>query len=117
MASVTSSLPGGGNIRFTSDLINDGEFPDDDGRFVEDTELPDLVGDIIVVGGLGDKHEILNIDSYSNVWDRTHSLEKVCSVTTENENGDEIKGLVSINDGTRIQVQFNSLVKGRIILN
>ena len=115
MASVTSTIPGigGGFITHTSQLINDGEFPEDNSKFVEEANL----GDIIVGLGMADKNEVIEIDSHRLVWDSPHTLEKVCSVITENEHGDEIIGVIKINDGSRIQIHFNNPVKGRIILN
>lgn len=118
MASVTSTLPGGrSNVKYTSDLINDGEFPNSGGKYVEDINLPDFVENIIIADGLGDKNTVIPISTRISIWDKTHDLNKVCSITTMNENGIEVKGQILINDGTRVKIKFNSEQKGELILN
>lgn len=118
MASVTSTLPGGrSNVKYTSDLINDGEFPNSGGKYVEDINLPDFVENIIIADGLGDKNTVIPVTPDSDTWDKIHDLNKVCAITTTDINGDEIIGQVLINDGVRVKIKFNSPQRGELILN
>lgn len=117
MASVSSNLPGGsGLITRTSQLINDGEFPNDDSKFIESAELKDLVDEIVVVEGLADKN-FVKFFPLSTQWHTEHELKKIVSVTCTDTAGTVIEGQVTINDTTQVTVMFNFPVEGELALN
>lgn len=119
MARVISSLGGvgGSNITKTSQLINDGEFPEDGAKFIENVDLPSLVGDIIVVEGLGDKNFIHHQNFPSATWEINHDLDKKPSVTITDSADTVVEGQIIINDGVKVLITFNAPFTGIAILN
>lgn len=114
MASVSSSIPliGGSYLTHTSQLINDGEFPDDNSRYVEESEI----GDIIIDLGGTDKNKVFEYKDKST-WHAEHKLDKIVSVTCMDSAGTTIEGQVTINDGDSVSVIFNVPVSGTMSLN
>lgn len=53
----------------------------------------------------------------STVWECTHDKGKILSIELQDTAYSKIRGQIVINDGTRIKVEFNVPVSGRIIGN
>lgn len=121
MARVSSSLPGsyggGSNIKRTSQLINDGEFPNDGSRFIESNEISSIIEQTVVDIGYNDKNHYHTQDVPAQIWNIPHTLEKVVAVTITDTAGTEIHGKVVKNTGTLVIIEFNVPVMGYAALN
>lgn len=120
MAYVGSSLPGsigGSNIKRTSQLINDGEFPNDGSKFIESNEIATIIEQTVVDIGYNDKNYYHTQNTPSTVWTIEHTLEKVVAVYVTDTAGSEIQGLVKTNNGTIVVIEFNIPIMGYAALN
>lgn len=70
-----------------------------------------------VKGVHSDKNYIHYQHSPSQYWDISHPLNKKVSVEITDSAGTVIEGLVTINDGSNVVIQFNSPFSGEAILN
>lgn len=118
MAKIETDLPSGigGSVEKTSELINDGEFGNS--RFVEESELPEIVEEIIEDLQInGDKHYEHDQAISSNIWTIIHPLNKKPAVSVLDTAGTEVEGRVTINDGLQVVIEFNFPFSGKAILN
>lgn len=65
----------------------------------------------------GDKNFIFSQSTPSSTWNVVHNLNKKVSVTITDSAGTVVEGRVTINDGTVVEIKFNSPFSGEVILN
>jgi hypothetical protein len=65
----------------------------------------------------GDLNAVYVFSASASVWGLTHSLSKLPSVTTVNNDGEEIEGLVQYHISSYITISYNQPVAGKVYLN
>jgi hypothetical protein len=66
---------------------------------------------------IGDSTQTFTQSAASTIWTITHNLGKYPSVTTVNNNGELIEGLITFISANQLTIQFSPAVAGKAYLN
>ena len=71
----------------------------------------------VLANTVGDKNRVFEQIQPSARWEFNHTLNKICSVTVTDTAGTEVEGVVTVNNSTKIVIEFNFPFSGTLILN